>query len=131
MVDAVRAAHWAPPAIWASRALPAVRESNLVPTQRCGANHLIRQNKTYTAALSVRAWSAQRLIGCQACVKNEQPSGAVLQRAKASQKPVTTVWAGGATFVILKLINVVTPLRVRHEDEVVGLDVALHGESLQ
>jgi Amt family ammonium transporter len=44
---------------------------------------------------------------------------------------VTLVWAGGATFVILKLINIVTPLRVRHEDEVIGLDVALHGESLQ
>jgi len=44
---------------------------------------------------------------------------------------VTLVWAGGATFVILKLINAVTPLRVRHEDEVIGLDVALHGESLQ
>jgi Amt family ammonium transporter len=44
---------------------------------------------------------------------------------------VTTVWAGGATFVILKVVNVFTPLRVRQEDEVIGLDVALHGESLQ
>ena len=44
---------------------------------------------------------------------------------------VTTIWAGGATFVILKLIDAVTPLRVRQEDEVMGLDVSLHGESLQ
>ena len=44
---------------------------------------------------------------------------------------VTLVWAGGGTFVILKVINAFTPLRVRQEDEVIGLDVALHGESLQ
>jgi Amt family ammonium transporter len=44
---------------------------------------------------------------------------------------ITLLWAGGATFVILKVINVFTPLRVRQEDEVIGLDVALHGESLQ
>jgi Amt family ammonium transporter len=44
---------------------------------------------------------------------------------------VTTVWVGAATFVILKLINAFMPLRVRQEDEIMGLDVALHGESLQ
>jgi Amt family ammonium transporter len=44
---------------------------------------------------------------------------------------VTIVWSGGVTFIILKVINALVPLRVRHEDEVVGLDVTLHGEALQ
>jgi ammonium transporter, Amt family len=44
---------------------------------------------------------------------------------------VTLIWSGAATFVILKVIGAMTPLRVKPEDEVVGLDVAVHGESLQ
>ena len=34
------------------------------------------------------------------------------------------------TFVILKLVGAMVPLRVRQEDEVTGLDVSQHGESL-
>jgi Amt family ammonium transporter len=44
---------------------------------------------------------------------------------------VTIVWSGALTFVILKVIGMVVPLRVRQEDEVLGLDVSLHGEALQ
>ena len=44
---------------------------------------------------------------------------------------VTLIWSGVLTFVILKVINFFVPLRVRDEDERAGLDVALHGESLQ
>ena len=44
---------------------------------------------------------------------------------------VTLVWSGGMTFVILKVIGAMVPLRVRHEDEVMGLDVSQHGEALQ
>ena len=44
---------------------------------------------------------------------------------------VTMIWAGGGTFVILKVIGAIVPLRVKPEDEVVGLDVAMHGELLQ
>ena len=44
---------------------------------------------------------------------------------------VTLVWSGVATFLILKLVAVLTPLRVRQEDEVMGLDVSQHGEALQ
>ena len=63
--------------------------------------------------------------------------------ATAAVAPITaTVWtnalgaltvmayAGGATWVILKLISVVLPLRVDAESEKVGLDVAQHGEML-
>jgi Amt family ammonium transporter len=63
--------------------------------------------------------------------------------AAAAVAPITaTVWtnalgaltvmayAGGATWIILKLISVVLPLRVDAESEKVGLDVAQHGEML-
>jgi Amt family ammonium transporter len=43
---------------------------------------------------------------------------------------VLASWAMAAagTFVILKLVSAVTPLRVSEEEEIVGLDLALHGE---
>ena len=44
---------------------------------------------------------------------------------------VTLVWSGVMTFVVLKLVGLFVPLRVRHEDEVMGLDVTQHGEALQ
>jgi Amt family ammonium transporter len=43
---------------------------------------------------------------------------------------VTIVWCGGVTYLILKLIGAMVPLRVRQEDEVSGLDVSQHGEQL-
>ena len=44
---------------------------------------------------------------------------------------VTAVWSGVATWGILKAIQMIVPLRVRMEDEVMGLDVSQHGEALQ
>jgi Amt family ammonium transporter len=44
---------------------------------------------------------------------------------------VTAVWSGVATFVILKVIGFMVPLRVTQQSEVEGLDVTQHGESLQ
>jgi len=44
---------------------------------------------------------------------------------------VTLAWAGGMTFVILKVVGMMVPLRVRQEDEIIGLDVSQHGEALQ
>jgi Amt family ammonium transporter len=41
----------------------------------------------------------------------------------------TWVWAGGMTFVILKVIDVTIGLRVPEPDEVLGLDVSQHGET--
>ncbi len=43
---------------------------------------------------------------------------------------ITALWSGIATFLILKLVSVLVPLRVRTEDEVMGLDVSQHGEQL-
>src|SRR6478735_7940711 len=43
----------------------------------------------------------------------------------------TLVWSGVVTFVLLKVIGFFLPLRVREEHERIGLDVSLHGESLQ
>jgi len=44
---------------------------------------------------------------------------------------VTIVWSGVLTYIILRIIGALVPLRVRHEDEVMGLDVSQHGEALQ
>jgi ammonium transporter, Amt family len=44
---------------------------------------------------------------------------------------VTLLWSGVVTFIILKVIDALVKLRVRQEDEVMGLDVTLHGEALQ
>ena len=33
-----------------------------------------------------------------------------------------------ATFILLKLVNLVTPLRVSEEEEIQGLDIVLHNE---
>src|SRR5664279_1179206 len=44
---------------------------------------------------------------------------------------VTLAWSGIMTFVVLKIVGAMVPLRVRHEDEVAGLDVTQHGEALQ
>jgi Amt family ammonium transporter len=44
---------------------------------------------------------------------------------------VTIVWSGVITLVILKVIEFFVPLRVKQEDEVIGLDVSQHGEALQ
>src|SRR5215217_566759 len=40
-------------------------------------------------------------------------------------------WSVIVSFILLKLINFLLPLRVRTEEEQMGLDVALHGEALQ
>ena len=43
----------------------------------------------------------------------------------------TVVWCGVFTFVILKVIEFIVPLRVTQQSEIEGLDVTQHGESLQ
>jgi Amt family ammonium transporter len=44
---------------------------------------------------------------------------------------VVLAWSGIVSFILLKVIDFLLPLRVRTEEEQMGLDVALHGESLQ
>ena len=44
---------------------------------------------------------------------------------------VTALWSGIGTFVILKIVGALVPLRVRAEDDIIGLDVSQHGEALQ
>ena len=43
----------------------------------------------------------------------------------------TIVWSGIATFVILKIVQVLVGLRVDEETEVIGLDINQHGEVVQ
>ena len=44
---------------------------------------------------------------------------------------VTVIWSGAVTFIILKVIGAIVPLRVKPEEEIMGLDVTLHGEAIQ
>jgi Amt family ammonium transporter len=44
---------------------------------------------------------------------------------------VTLVWSGVLTFLILKVVGALVPLRVGKDDEIIGLDVSQHGEALQ
>jgi ammonium transporter, Amt family len=41
------------------------------------------------------------------------------------------VWSGAATFILLKVIEFMVPLRVSQQSEIEGLDVTQHGEALQ
>jgi Amt family ammonium transporter len=43
----------------------------------------------------------------------------------------TLIWSGGLTFVLLKVIEFLVPLRVTQQQEIEGLDITQHGESLQ
>ena len=43
----------------------------------------------------------------------------------------TLIWSGVITFVLLKLIALMVPLRVSPQSEIEGLDVTQHGEALQ
>ena len=43
----------------------------------------------------------------------------------------TLVWSAFATFVILKIIDLVIGLRVEKDAEIEGLDINLHGEVVQ
>jgi len=41
------------------------------------------------------------------------------------------LWSGVATFILLKVIELMVPLRVSQQSEIEGLDVTQHGEALQ
>ncbi|MGE0665250.1 MAG: ammonium transporter [Sphingomonadales bacterium] len=43
----------------------------------------------------------------------------------------TIIWSGVVTFILLKLIDLVMGIRVTKEQEMEGLDISLHGESIQ
>jgi len=43
----------------------------------------------------------------------------------------TLTWSGIVTFILLKAISFVVPLRVSAQNEIEGLDITQHGEALQ
>ena len=59
----------------------------------------------------------------------EGNSGQVVQQVYGIG--ATLIWSGIGTFIILKVIGVMVPLRVSPQQELEGLDVSQHGESLQ
>jgi len=44
---------------------------------------------------------------------------------------VTLVWSGAITFVLLKIVEMMVPLRISQQNELEGLDITQHGEALQ
>jgi Amt family ammonium transporter len=44
---------------------------------------------------------------------------------------VTLVWSSVLTFVLLKVVALIVPLRVSQQSEIEGLDITQHGEALQ
>ena len=52
-------------------------------------------------------------------------------RIQAIGVAATVAWCGIASFVLLKLIDLMVGLRVSVDSERIGLDVSLHGEALQ
>ena len=44
---------------------------------------------------------------------------------------VTLVWSGGATYVLLKVVAFLVPLRLSVQQELEGIDITQHGEALQ
>jgi len=41
-----------------------------------------------------------------------------------------SIFAFGGTFILLKITDLITPLRVSAEEELEGLDLSQHGEKL-
>jgi len=76
-----------------------------------------------TAAISIDAANPQGLPG----LIDGNPKQVLTQLIGVA---VTVGWSGIGTFVILKLVDAITPLRVTPEQEQIGLDVTLHGESI-
>src|SRR5689334_16828056 len=77
-----------------------------------------------TAALSMGADTPAGLPG----LLEGNPTQLLLQ---AYGVGVTIVWAGGITWVLLKVIDLFSPLRVSQQNEIEGLDISQHGEALQ
>jgi Amt family ammonium transporter len=44
---------------------------------------------------------------------------------------VTLAWSGGVTYLLLKLVGAIVPLRLSREQELEGLGISQHGEALQ
>ncbi|HKS60319.1 MAG TPA: ammonium transporter [Xanthobacteraceae bacterium] len=82
---------------------------------------------TLTGVFAVAAISAAPDAPGTAGLLEGNPAQVVTQLVGVA---VTIAWSGVLTFVILKLVGFVTPLRVTPEAEQMGLDITLHGESI-
>ena len=43
---------------------------------------------------------------------------------------IVAVFTFGGSFVLFKFVNTILPIRVKHEQEEIGLDISQHGEQL-
>ena len=57
--------------------------------------------------------------------------GGLAQLAKQAEAVcITLVWSGVLTFILLKIVDAVIGLRVTRDQEMEGLDIVLHGETV-
>jgi Amt family ammonium transporter len=80
-----------------------------------------------TGVFAVAALSATPETAGTSGLLEGNPQQLLIQCAGAA---VTIAWTGVLTFVLLKVVGLMVPLRVTDEDERAGLDVRLHGESI-
>ena len=76
-------------------------------------------------ALLTGVFAQKSLNGVADGAAVRQPRPVAIQAAAVL---AAIVYSGGMTFVLLKLISLVLPLRASNEDESTGLDLSLHGE---
>ena len=89
-----------------------------------------------SAAFSARCWPAcSRPRAITASAGDPGVSGLLEGDAhqfvvQAIGVGVTVVWCAVGTYVVLKFVDVLIPLRAEPDEEREGLDIALHGEAL-
>src|SRR6476659_7537474 len=73
-----------------------------------------------TGIFASKAWN-----GVQDGVLFGNPKQLLIQ---ATAVGAVIVYSGGVSFIILKVISLITPLRASDQDEMQGLDISMHGE---
>jgi len=76
-------------------------------------------------ALLTGVFAAKSWNGLQDGVLAGNPKQLLIQ---ATAVGAVIVYSGLVSFIILKVISLVTPLRATSQDETLGLDISLHGE---
>jgi Amt family ammonium transporter len=71
---------------------------------------------------------AAKAIGGTSGLIEDNPQQVLIQLSGVA---ITLAWTAFATFVLLKLVGAISPLRVSLQQELEGLDISQHGEALQ
>jgi Amt family ammonium transporter len=80
-----------------------------------------------TGTLLVGVFASAAIVGSSGLIEGN-PGQVLIQLYGIA---VTLLWSGAATFVLLKAVGALVPLRVSLQQELEGLDISQHGEALQ